>query len=277
MSKMMKSVRRVFVASAMAAAGLVVVGCSTNTTAMPTDMAWQARAENAGVMRTAGAFFGGDNAVGRMATLAAESEDEMQATAGETMKSGAPIAALNEMIDAAAQEFARTLANNPLIRESEYQLVMIVDDFTNEAAGDNPALDNALKSVIRRLRRNDVLRNDFVFIAASDTAAKKILDNTSGDWDDFDPFGDGEDTTSIVKYHPDLIYALQGEMYKFEEFSNFKMQLVLTMEVIHPRTRLVSEDFEFTRTYRFHPDFGWITEERDAQLKAEYEAAQAAG
>lgn len=251
------------------------MGCTTaNTTNLPTKQAWKELADKSSLMENAGEFFGKSSVGGKLASLNASKMEEIRNQSKEAMRSGTPIDALNEMVDAASQEFVRKLANNPLIRDSEYQMVMIVDDFTNESGITNPALENALRSVARKLQRNEVLRNDFVFISSSEEAAKKILDNTSGNWDDFDPFGSGEDTTSAVKYHPDLINVLRGEMVMLEDFTNWRMQLTLRMDVTHPRTRQIREAFEFTKNYLYHPDYGWITSDRDDELARNYAASR---
>ena len=212
-------------------------------------------------------------AAGDSEVLSALSNGQQEALgkSREVMKGGMPIEALDAMIDEASQAFVTKLATNDKVRNSEYKLVMVVDQFVDKSNSNNPKLDSALESIASKLQRNSTVLNDFVFVSADGDRAKSVLNKVSGNTSDFDdPFGEGPDTTSKVRYHPDLVYTLGGKMYLIEEFRKCRMQMKLFLDVVHPRSGQRLEGYEFLREYRYHPDRGWITAELDDQLASKY-------
>lgn len=179
------------------------------------------------------------------------------------LRSTGPIDALNDLVDSASQDLVNRLSTNEGVNSSDYQLVMLVDEFSDLTGARNTGLRQALKSVHRTLSRNERLRNDFVFLASSEASVEDLLEDVSGsqsDWDALDPFGEAP-STAPSKYHPDYIYTMQGEMSAVRDFAERRIMLVLRIDVVHPRTRQLVESFELHRPYIYTRARGWVPEE----------------
>jgi len=207
---------------------------------------------------------------GSVATSFAEFQEQKKDDAESKSRSALPNEALDELVDAASQRFVRELANNSKVRNSEYKLVMVVGDFkANESSEGSDGMRRALRSLVERLRKNERLRADFVFIGMDRDAAQKVINNTSGEPADFlDPYGEGEDNANVVRYHPDSVVVLKGEMFQSPDYEAFKSKLDLFVDVVHPRTGARYADFNLAQIYRYHPKLGWITEQKDQELMA---------
>ncbi len=266
----------------LAAVPMAGIGCggSSEYMDMPVPEVWTQMEADSDDTTFWSEFFkqddGSDSVVSRMMANDNQKREELQAQADKDMASPRAVIELNEMVDEAAQLFANELSQDEEIKASPYQLVLVVDEVSNETGVENPGLDQALKSVMSRLQRNKSLRESFVFLTSNDDAAKRILTNTSGDWSGFDPFGE-TGGTDIVKYHPDYVYVLKGSMSRLADPSRYLMQLTLNIDTFHPRTKQLKVPFERQRRYYYHPKRKWISEDLNERLRSEWRAAEAEG
>jgi len=260
-------------------------GCQA-TSQLPTDLAWKKKEQQNKALMVLGGFMDAlSTAAAEEEGTSASSNDQGQSLSEvfaqgiqeakekaqtEITKGSLSLDMMDQMVDQAAQEFVTKLAKNPTIRNSEYQLVMVTGQFDVSNTIDQSVkntLQGALTSLVHRLRKNEVMQNDFVFIDQSTQAAKNILKDTSGQPGQFDdPYGQEQDTANVVQYHPDSVYLLSGKMHKSNDFDNFRMEFKFFINVAHPRTMQTIESFEFISVWRYHPDLKWITKTRDDEL-----------
>jgi hypothetical protein len=251
-----------------------LTGCaSTPTKAMPTREAWDHKEQEAtnasistGVTALAGSISGVD-ASGLVGAWEKEKERELAQANMKMRDEGMPSEALDFLVDQSAMDFVKSLSANRTVNESDHQFVMVVDNFGSRPGEQNDGVLVALKSLVSRLQKNETLQESFVFREGNMSKAENVLNAVSGkDRDVFkDVLGDGPDLTGMEYYHPDDVYLLTGEMYNSPSLSEYRTRLTLFLKVTKVRNN---------KDYWYHPDLGWISDEKEQELQAAYSSSK---
>jgi hypothetical protein len=188
-----------------------------------------------------------------------QAEVDAKREADRAMRGGLPLQALNDMADAIARQLSQALPQIPEIKNAPSQVVLAFSDTIDVAnaggrAGRN--VNSVLRSVRMKLLHDESMSNNFVFVGSSESDASKIIDRLAGkDTSMFrDPLQRTADTTHAVVYDPQTLYLVSGAMDGSNDEVNHTIEVQLTLDFIHVRTRRTLDTMEFRRKYMWHPN-----------------------
>lgn len=252
------------------------IGCAANEN----NVNWSS--QRAWKSINAGSTFGSIMSLAANVATEGESDTQLDLTGNYTrqadaaMKSAAPADAVDEMIDELSQELAVDLPNIPEIRKSEYQVVLAVGGVDKVSVG-GQALDRVLSGIETQLRANTAITNSFLVTANERGDAQAILEQISGDTEDFASADGRGASADVVRYDPSTIYRLDGTLSRLDDQANHAVQLILTMRFNHVQSNRVLESYEFNRTYYWQPYAQQWISENDEMARRAAEAAAGKG
>ncbi len=161
---------------------------------------------------------------------------------------------LDALVDTNTQYLARNLPVVPEVRDSEYQLVLMIGPIEDKTFSERTRFEAALKAMISSLQANRAISDAFVIRTTTTSDHKKIIEAVSGGdnsiWDD--PLSDVPETSGMAEYHPDSIYLLTGKFYQHTDDKLRSYRLFVDIE--HPRSGRSVLSHEYKRDLRWNPD-----------------------
>jgi hypothetical protein len=168
-----------------------------------------------------------------------------------------PSALIDKVVNDAAQELARALADVPEIRAATKKQVLALAPLKPDGRVSDDRFASAVQSLHGRLQSTGDLSKDFVFVNTSVDDARDLLGRES------DPTGsdDALDATkrqsgNPSRYAPGSIYVLTGRYSQSGRSSDGNVRYRLQVEVQHPADRRLLTSKEF------HSSLAWNAEQR---------------